>query len=48
MLNNFFGKSVFFEETAKNCSGSPFWGAQAAITYPNSIRVGQKLLHTGL
>ncbi len=29
MLNNFFGKSVFFGGTAKNCSG----GAQCVITF---------------
>ncbi len=29
MLNNFFGKSVFFGEIAKNCSG----GAQCIITF---------------
>ncbi len=29
MLNNFFGTSVFFGETAKNCS----WGVQCVITF---------------
>ncbi len=31
MLNDFFGKSVFSEETAKNCSGGTHFGEPACV-----------------
>ncbi len=38
MLNNFFGKSVFSRETAKNCSG----GAQCVITFTHQCTLKPK------
>ncbi len=33
MSNNFFGKSVFSEKTAENCSGEPNWGRPSEIAF---------------
>ncbi len=33
MLNNFFRKSVFFGETAKNCCGGADWGSPMCYNF---------------